>query len=153
MKRYSARKSGIHGKGVFALTVIMMDELIAPYKGERISLKEVTRRTNQRPIGHTMFASFMDNDNNLVVIDGAIGGNSMRYINHGCEPNCEFRTDGKNALVYALREIQPGEELLLNYSLESVTDEIPEEEIRFYDCKCGSTKCTGTMLGRGKLLK
>lgn len=149
-RRFCVRSSGIHGKGVFCLMQIKTEDVIAIYTGEKLTdLFEVTRRTKQRPAGHTMFACYKSNSGELVVVDGAIGGNSTRFINHGCDPNCQFQTDGKNVIVCAIKDIFPGEELLLDYALESIAESVSEEEALAYACKCGSPKCRGTMLNTG----
>ena len=56
------------------------------------------------------------------VIDGGVNGNEARFINHSCEPNCESVTRGKRIWIYALRDIQPGEELTYDYNLTGDKD-------------------------------
>jgi uncharacterized protein len=68
----------------------------------------------------------------------------FRYVNHSCDPNCEFDffdlpdADGtetrRRVFLLALREIKPGEELTIDYRW-SATSAIP--------CRCQSPSCRG----------
>ena len=91
--------------------------------------------------GHT-FVFGLEGDR---VIDGARGGNSARWINHGCEPNCEAVEDGTRVFIRALRRIRPGDELLLDYRL-AVDGRRTAAVKRLYACRCGAQGCRGTML-------
>jgi hypothetical protein len=48
-RRIAVRRSGVHGKGVFALEPIAAGERLIEYKGERISWKEALRRHPHDP--------------------------------------------------------------------------------------------------------
>jgi SET domain-containing protein len=52
------------------------------------------------------------------MIDGNIPSNSARFINHSCAPNCEVRIRNRRLYIFALRTIQPGEELSYDYGEE-----------------------------------
>ncbi len=45
---------------------------------------------------------------------GILGCNELRYLNHSRDPNAEFR----GADLYALRNIQPGQEVTFHYGDE-----------------------------------
>ena len=79
-KRYTVRKSDIHGKGVFAGRDIKKGELVGYYEGELIDKEEFRKRTDRE--GSVFFFSISDN----VIIDAAVGGNGIRFINHSCSP-------------------------------------------------------------------
>ena len=49
------------------------------------------------------------------VIDGHVGGNDSRYINHSCTPNCYTQIIDGIIWVRAARNIRKGEELTYNY--------------------------------------
>lgn len=55
---------------------------------------------------------------------GALG----RFINHSCDPNCETQkwvVRGELAIgLFALRDIQPGEELTFDYNFERYGDKV-----------------------------
>src|SRR4051812_12276264 len=81
-RRIQVRRSGVHGKGVFALVPIAKGETIVEYTGERITWKEAMRRhphDADDPF-HTFYFSVGDDH----VLDANYGGNSSRWINHSC---------------------------------------------------------------------
>lgn len=144
-RRIQVRKSGVHGKGVFALQPIARGERIIEYTGEVISWPEALRRHPHDPTdpNHTFYFSL---DDGSTVIDAKHGGNAARWINHACEPNCESdETDDGRVFIKALRKLKPGEELFYDYGLvinERYTAKLKKE----YECRCGSKHCRGTML-------
>ena len=138
------RRSGVHGKGVFAAMPIKVGERLLEYKGERISWKEALRRHPHNPEepNHTFYFALEDGR----VIDGKVAGNSARWINHSCVPNCEAEEIDGRVFIYALRNIAAAEELSYDYGL--VVDGRQTERLkREYACWCGTRKCRGTMLG------
>ena len=140
---YTVRRSAIHGNGVFARRKIREGELIDEYQGERIDWDEANKRAEDAhgPLNHTFFFSLADGR----VIDGGSQGNDARFINHACEPNCEAQEDEGKVFIYALRDIERGEELNYNYAL--VYEERHTAAVkRQFACNCGSPGCTGTML-------
>ena len=142
-RRIAVRQSGVHGKGVFALEPIAAGERLIEYKGERISWKEALRRHPHNPDepNHTFYFA-LDNGG---VIDGKVKGNSARWINHSCAPNCEAEEIDGHVFVDALRDIAAGEELFYDYGL--VIDARQTKKLkREYECRCGARKCRGTML-------
>jgi SET domain-containing protein len=142
-RRIQIRRSGVHGKGVFALQDIAEGEDLIEYVGEVISWAEAERRHPHDPQNpnHT-FYFHIDEDH---VIDGLHGGNASRWINHSCAPNCEADQQGSRVFIRALRAIAAGEELNFDYGLiidERYTPKLKAE----YACWCGADECRGTML-------
>lgn len=143
-RRTQVRRSGIHGKGVFALQAIAEGETILEYKGEVISWDEALRRHPHDPTqpNHTFYFHLDDGN----VIDGGVNGNSARWINHACEPNCESEDRDGRIFIKAARDIAAGEELFFDYRL--VIDERYTAKLKkAYACWCGAPSCRGTMLG------
>jgi len=142
--RFIARQSGIHGRGVFALAPIAKGERIVEYTGERITHREANRRERAAK-GHPphTFLFILDDK---VVLDATRGGNSARWINHSCAPNCESDDENGRMYIKALRKIRPGEELTYDYNLVLVERHTPKAK-RENQCLCGSRKCRGTLLG------
>jgi SET domain-containing protein len=141
--RVAVRRSGVHGKGVFARRPIAAGERVLEYRGEIIGWKEAMRRHPHDPNDphHTFYFSLEDG----TVIDAKHGGNAARWINHSCEPNCEADEQNGRVFVNALRDLKPGEELFYDYGL--VIDERYTPTLkRQYACRCGSAACRGTML-------
>jgi hypothetical protein len=142
-RRIQTRRSGVHGKGVFAVADIAEGETIIEYVGELITWKEALRRHPHDPKdpNHT-FYFHLDEDR---VIDAKYGGNSSRWINHACDPNCEADEEEGRVFIKALRPIRAGEELNYDYGLiidEPYTKKLKSE----YPCWCGAKSCRGTLL-------
>lgn len=142
-RRIQVRRSGVHGKGVFALQDIAAGEVVAEYVGEVISWDEAQERHPHDPSqpNHT-FYFHVDADR---VIDANFGGNASRWINHACEPNCETDEQDGRIFIIALRDISAGEELNYDYGLmleERYTPKLKAE----YPCWCGAPSCRGTLL-------
>ena len=142
-RRIQTRRSGVHGKGVFALTDFAKGETIIEYVGEIISWKEALRRHPHDPTdpNHTFYFHIDEKH----VIDAKYGGNSSRWINHSCKPSCEpDEVDGR-VFIKAIRDIKAGEELNYDYGLVIDAPMTPELKLE-YPCWCGAKKCRGTLL-------
>ena len=149
-KKIERRQSSIHGNGVFATEAIAKGERVVRYKGEVRSHAEVDADyAGHDETGHTFLFSLNDE----FVIDANRDGNVARWINHSCAPNCEAiqeeNAKGKKhkdkVYIHALRDIAAGEELSYNYGI--VLDEPYTPALKkLWECRCGSAKCTGTML-------
>jgi uncharacterized protein len=149
-RRIQTRRSGVHGKGVFAVQDLAEGETIIEYVGEIIKWKEAQRRHPHDPNdpNHTFYFHI----DKKRVIDALYGGNSSRWINHSCDPNCEADEDGGRVFIKALRNIAAGEELNYDYGLiidEKYTKELKAE----YPCWCGARNCRGTLLAPKKKKK
>lgn len=147
LKRFQTRRSGVHGKGVYALVDLAEGETLIEYVGEVITWDEALRRHPHDPSdpNHT-FYFHIDEDH---VIDAKVGGNSSRWINHSCDPNCEAEVDEGRVFIRAKRNIRAGEELFYDYGL--VIDKPYTAALKKqYPCWCGSKNCRGTLLGKKK---
>ena len=102
-------KSALGGLGCFATVHFSKDAAIAEYAGERITEAEAVRRLTRTSGRHI---SQLDTDH---YIDGSVGGNETQYINHSCEPNADVLVIDSFMIVFALREILPGEEVTVDY--------------------------------------
>lgn len=142
-RRIQTRRSGVHGKGVFALVDLAAGETLIEYTGEIITWTEALERHPHDPSdpNHT-FYFHIDEDR---VIDAKYGGNSARWINHSCKPNCEADIEDGRVFIRSLRAIAAGEELFYDYGL--VIDEPLTPKLKAqYPCWCGAKKCRGTLL-------
>ena len=90
--------SGIHGQGVFAKHPIDEDERIGRY---------VSRRT-QRDGTYVLWLEVKEQWR------GYNGYGRLRFLNHRQDANAEF--EGLD--LYALRPIEPGEEITIDYGEE-----------------------------------
>ncbi len=148
-RKIVARKSAIHGNGVFAAMPIAKGERVIEYKGQRRTHADVDAdASGDVDSGHT----FLFTLNDEYVIDANFGGNSARWINHGCKPNCEAvldenETDARKSRVFieATRAIKTGEELTYDYGI--TLDEPHTARLKkIWACRCGAKTCSGTML-------
>jgi SET domain-containing protein len=142
-RRIQVRRSGVHGRGVYAIALIKKGETLIEYKGQMITWKQAERRHPHDPKDpdHT-FYFHIDDDH---VIDAKFGGNAARWINHACHPNCESDIVDNRVYIKALRAIKPGEELFYDYGLvidERYTPKVKKQ----FACRCGARDCSGTML-------
>lgn len=137
------RRSGVHGKGVFAAFPLKAGERLLEYTGEIISWREAVRRHPHDPKQpHHTFYFHIDKKR---VIDAKFGGNSSRWINHSCAPNCIAHQEGTRVFISALQDIQTGDELFYDYGL--VIDEPLTPDLKAqYLCLCGASTCRGTLL-------
>jgi SET domain-containing protein len=140
---YRVRRSPVHGKGMFATRMIRKGTCIIEYTGERISHEEADRRHAKKEPGdnHT----FLFTIDATTVIDGNVGGNESRFINHSCDPNCEVIIDEGRLLIEAIRTIRPGEEIVYQYMINRAPDDPPDID-QIFACRCGAASCQGTML-------
>ena len=149
-RRITARRSPIHGNGVFALAPIAKGETVIQYKGRLITHAQADRLYGDgADTGHT----FLFTLNERYIVDANQGGNTARWINHSCEPNCEAvieeAADGDprrdRVLIQAIRDIASGEELTYNYGIVLDVPHTARMK-KLWACRCGSRRCTGTLL-------
>ena len=67
----------------------------------------------------------------------------LQYINHSCDPNVFF--DTTNMQLLALKEIQPGDELVFFYPSSEW------EMTQSFDCFCGTKQCLHKIQGAAYL--
>jgi uncharacterized protein len=126
-KSLEVRASTIYGLGCFALIFFPARRKIALYSGELIR----GRRTIEARLDEQEAIKIIRLRADLA-IDGAVGGDQTAYINHSCVPNAFMRiVPGNKVAFFALRDIQPREEITINYR----DSEHPEV------CRCGMERC------------
>jgi len=130
--RLTVKRSKIHRWGVFAAERIPPRRKVIEYTGERISRRETKRRAESREGLHYIFT--LDAYWN---IDGSVGGSGAEYINHSCDPNLYAWNFKGHILYMSRREIQPGEELTVDYHFGA-----DEERVT---CRCGAPNCRGVI--------
>ena len=144
---FRVRSSTIQGQGVFATEKIRKGRRIIEYVGEIIDREEEVRRYDEdRMDRHHTFLFEVEDD---ITIDGARGGNRSRFINHSCDPNCEAVNEDGRIFIWALKSIQPGEELTYDYAYGS-DGRITKKLMEKYACYCGTEECRGTILKLNK---
>jgi SET domain-containing protein len=140
---FEVRNSRVHGHGVFALRRIRKGTRVVEYLGDRVSHEIANARYEDKDPrdGHT----FLFTVDSKTVIDAGVEGNDARFINHGCDPNCEAVDIGKRIFIESVRTIQPGEELAYDYGIQRDEDDPPDVD-EVFACRCGAARCRGSML-------
>ena len=138
-KKYMLKGSALSGYGIFATHRIKKNEVI--FGGEAMSQRIVSKRyvdahwdEKQKndfkhyayPISKEVYILWDENPVNWAP------------QNHSCSANTKY--DGLN--VIALREIQVGEELTLDYAL------FIDESMEPFNCQCGSENCRQLVFGQ-----
>ena len=120
--------SPIHRWGIFATEPIAAGRRVIEYTGEHVSQREAIRRS----LRSQLYLFYLSPTQQ---IDGAIGGSGAEYINHSCEPNLRAAVSRRRLYLLSARPIAAGEELLLDYRINSDGPRIT--------CQCGAATCRG----------
>ena len=149
-RRIVARRSPIHGNGVFAASAILKGDEIIEYKGTLMTHAEADDMYGDGgETGHTFLFTLNDD----YIIDANRKGNAARWINHSCRPNCRALVEESSGgdprkdkvVIETLRTIKPGEELTYDYGIVLDVPHTARMK-KLWVCLCGSPKCTGTLL-------
>ena len=123
------KPSPIHGTGGFARGDLPAGARVAEYLGERIDKREsLARCMRGEP-----FIFHLDEQWNL---DGNVGWNPARFLNHSCAPNCDADFIDGRIWIVTIRPVACGEELTFNYGYD-----LPD--YREHPCRCGAPGCVG----------
>ena len=123
------QSSAIHGLGGFARADFPVGARLIEYVGERISKAESRRRCERS--NEFIFALNDEWD-----LDGGVGWNPARFINHSCRPNCEAQWVHDGIWIVSIRCIRASEEVTINYGYDLV-------DYQEHPCRCGSPGCVG----------
>jgi SET domain-containing protein len=122
--RLRVDESPMHGRGVFAREAIPAGEPVILCGGVLKGPEDITPTTRALQIAPDKY--LVEDPDNPGMDD---------YINHSCTPNLGY-ADG-SLVLFALRDIAPGEELTWDYS--TAINEAGWE----VECGCGSSGCRG----------
>jgi uncharacterized protein len=126
MEKVVVRDSPIHGRGVFATRRIEAGEVVIDGCREVLSDEEV----KSLPAEERDFLSVMDGHHILMTPPS-------RFVNHSCQPN----TRGTERHDVAIRVIEAGEEVTVDYGAEQVPG------LRM-TCNCKAPTCRGLIVAR-----
>lgn len=136
------RRSAIHGRGTFATERIGAGEVVEVW-GQRTDGRTTVRYTRG---GEAVARArrerrvLMQWDDDLFSIEEKEADDGY-FLNHSCDSNLGF----KNAFtLVARRDIEPGEELTLDY----VLFEADESFVASWPCDCEAECCRGMLTGR-----
>ncbi|MED6250454.1 hypothetical protein ATANTOWER_010786 [Ataeniobius toweri] len=127
------------GWGLKTNQALRKGDFVTEYVGEVIDSEECQQRIKRAHENHVtnFYMLTLTKDR---VIDAGPKGNSSRFMNHSCSPNCETQKWTVNGDVriglFALCDIEAGTELTFNYNLHCVGN-------RRKSCHCGSDNCSG----------
>src|SRR4051812_18877770 len=99
------------GLGLFATQPIRKGGFIVAYRGRRITHAEAERR-------EAGGARYMFELNSRWTIDGSSRRNTARYANHSCRPNAESALSKGRLILRAIKTIEAGAEITLDYGKE-----------------------------------
>lgn len=130
-EKVEVRESGIDRKGMFAKEHIFKGEIVYIKGGHIIRKNEI--------FSSGMINSYLpiSDDYYIVALNKEEENDIKLYNNHSCDPNCGMH--GEITFV-AIRDINPGEELTVDYAF------IDNEDYSF-ECTCGSPYCRHTVTG------
>jgi hypothetical protein len=74
------------------------------------------------------------------------GDHPGRYLNHSCEPNAAILKINHQILVVAAAPIDPGDEVVFDYSTS-----IGDDDVWTMRCNCGEPTCRGRIKRFGSL--
>lgn len=129
------------GKGLFAVDKIRKDEVAADYAGglgEYVDSKKADELFRQ---GHDHMIQVDDDLFFAAVKEGDF--EDADYINHSCDPNCGIKDRLK---IVAMRDIEPGEEITIDYAMMESSD-------YGFECNCGSENCRKIVTGNDWKIK
>ncbi len=133
------RRTGRKGHGLFTKQALKKGQFIIEYIGEVLHEDEYRSRKaryDEEGRRHYYFMTLSSSE----TIDAAERGNAGRFLNHSCDPNCEtqkWMVNGELCIgIYALTDIDAGDELTFDYNFERYGD----NPIK---CFCGTSRCGG----------
>ena len=121
-KKFRIVVEGEKGEGVITLSPFRKNRIVFTFRGDELTYQ--TLFTLQITRGRYLHDPYF-----------------MGKILHSCEPN--LRCDMRTFTFTALRDIQPGEYLTMDYE---TTEEVLYRE---FQCGCGSPNCRGRIRGYG----
>jgi histone-lysine N-methyltransferase SETD1 len=143
-QRLVAKRSHIHGWGLFTKMDLPKDSMIVEYMGETIRQCVADKREKKYEISGEG-SCYMFRLDLQRIVDATMIGCMARFMNHCCQPNAYAKvisvdTDlgqDKKIMVFSLKDIKAGEEITYDYKF-------PVEDGSL-KCSCGAPNCIGRM--------
>lgn len=125
--------SAIDGQGAFAEEAIPARRKIGEIRGEFIdmALARARAREAERASGRIFMVAISDKR----AVDATLSADPLRFANHSCAPNMVLKVQQGRVALYALRDIEPGEELTARYGATHHAGRLA--------CRCGTPQCLG----------
>lgn len=143
-QRLVARRSHIHGWGLFTKMEIAKHDPVVEYMGEVIHqhVADIREKAYELSGEGSCYMFRLDRQR---IVDATTIGSFARFMNHSCQPNAYAKvisvdTDlgqDRKIVVFALRDISVGEEITYDYKFP-----VEDGSIR---CSCGAPNCIGRL--------
>jgi len=152
-QRLAARRSHIHGWGLFTKVDIAKDDPIVEYMGETIRqpIADIRERAYEISGEGSCYMFRLDMQR---IVDATKIGCMARFMNHSCQPNAYAKIitvdttssadtnivggkQDKKIVVFAKRTITSGEEITYDYKFP-----VEDGSLR---CTCGAPNCIGRL--------
>ena len=126
MNKLVVKESPLHGQGVFSTAPIGRGEVIHEIDDTRVVDDEHPLRSElgEEPVHRDWLP-----DGTTVLMQKPAG-----FFNHSCEPNVFVYSVDKQRFILGLHDIERGEELFFDYSINAIDGDI-------WECKCGASNC------------
>lgn len=131
---WEMKKTKKKGWGIFTKKQIQAGTVIGDYLGKIIKTAEYDLNNDKKGLFLMYFS-----DKASIYPDLEKPG--IHLLNHSCIPNCWIYVYKGHTLFFALRKINPGEELTISYLLNPDGNCTPCTHV----CMCESSHCSGTM--------
>jgi len=137
-KKYTLKGSSVSGYGIFANQRIRKNDVI--FSGEGLSQRIISKRfveenwSERQKLDFRHYAYPISSEVYILWDTDPV---NWAPQNHSCTPNTAY--DGLN--VVAIRDVQEGEELTLDYAL------FIDESMEPFACQCGSVNCREIVFG------
>jgi hypothetical protein len=143
-QRLVARRSHIHGWGLFTKLDIPKGDPIVEYMGETIRQPVADKREKAYEISGEG-SCYLFRLDRIRIVDASKMGGMARFMNHCCDPNAGPRIIGvdtdrgqeKKIVIFAQKALAAGDEVTFDYKF-------PVEDGSL-KCTCGSSKCVGRL--------
>jgi hypothetical protein len=136
--KHVAVASARNGLGVFATRAFKPKQTIGKIAGRVVHHRVLWKRP-----GSTFAANCFRYGPQTYLDPGDDPG---RYLNHSCEPNAAIRKINNQIFLVAAAAIDPGDEVVFDYSTT-----IGDDDIWTMRCNCGEPTCRGRIKRFGTL--
>mmetsp|Transcript_10993 Transcript_10993/g.25756 ORF Transcript_10993/g.25756 Transcript_10993/m.25756 type:complete len:272 (-) Transcript_10993:404-1219(-) len=135
-KRLVAKRSHVHGWGLFVKLPVRRNDMIVEYMGETV--RGVVADLRERQYEEEIGSCYLFRLDRTEIVDATKRGSMARFINHSCAPNAYAKVVGveggsKKIVFFALRDLNIGEEVFYDYKFPIEDEKIP--------CTCGAPNC------------
>ncbi len=127
-QKTDVRQSFIHGRGLFAKEQILKREIVVVRSGHIVDRNTI--QNNKNIIKNSELQ--ISEDLYLAPLNDKEFESVMTFVNHSCEPNLGL---SGNIIFVAMRNIEKGEELTLDYAMFSSSNDYS------FVCQCKQLIC------------